>query len=147
MTLENVEKRSRALMIEHGLTDWDFHYDKATRRLGATWINLKRISISRKFAQTNTWPEIKETMLHEIAHALTGEGHTKKWKQAYADIGGDTRRTYENLKRVGMITGTCPKCKGKTKRYRSSYVTCGKCCRKYNKGQFSAEFLLSWGKR
>lgn len=152
MQLVVAEKKARALMNKHGLNKWGFEFDRATRRLGATWINLCKISLSKKFVELNTWDEVRETMLHEIAHVLSpiDAGHGKRWKETYANIGGNVNRNYANLvspyKGRALLTGLCPNCGQKTFARRRIKSACRNCCSEYNDGKFSEEYKFIWEK-
>lgn len=37
---------------------------------------------------SNKWINNRELALHELAHALTGHGHTDKWRKKLLEIGG-----------------------------------------------------------
>lgn len=49
-----------------------------------------KITLSRKHAENDSEDEVIETILHEIAHAITpGAGHSKIWRDTSLAIGGD----------------------------------------------------------
>lgn len=148
MQIALAEKMSKALMEAHGLQDWDFGFDRGTRRLGATHLNVRKITMSKKFVKMNVWAEVQETMFHEIAHALTGDGHTRKWKEMYARIGGNPKRSYANLvsvhKRRALVHGHCPRCNRQVQARIRSQVACRNCCIDYNGGKFDKQYLIVW---
>ena len=85
---------ARALMDEHGLAHWKLELSRAHRTLGQTLLAGKTIRISRSHIQLNDWPTVKETVLHEIAHALADEKHGRyikahgpEWRRIAADVG------------------------------------------------------------
>lgn len=78
---------------EHGLAGWEFQFDGAKRRLGYCNYRRKLISMSLKSSYANDEPVNTNTLLHEIAHALTaGHHHDKVWKAKCIEIGGDGER-------------------------------------------------------
>jgi predicted SprT family Zn-dependent metalloprotease len=83
------------LMIEHGLYDkgWKFDIDNAKSRVGLCSHNKQIISVSRHFLH-NSDEEIKDTILHEIAHALIGaeHGHDALWRTTARRIGARPQR-------------------------------------------------------
>jgi predicted SprT family Zn-dependent metalloprotease len=88
---------AKSLMRQHGLVDagWSFKFDHARRRFGSCAPTLKRITLSRPLTFLNTEAEVRDTILHEIAHALTpGDGHGRKWKAACVRIGAKPQRCY-----------------------------------------------------
>ncbi len=36
------------------------------------------------------WP-VEKTQIHELAHILTGDGHTARWRAKYVELGGDPK--------------------------------------------------------
>jgi len=85
-------------MMEHGLADWNFQFDHARRRFGCCSYGRKLITLSRPLTLLNDEREVRDTILHEIAHALVapGDGHGRKWRQACARIGAEPRRCYDD---------------------------------------------------
>jgi hypothetical protein len=96
-----VEARTLALslMTEHGIAStWSFEFDNAQRRLGVCVHTYRRITISRYIASAATPDQVRQTMLHEIAHALLGprHHHNDVWKAKAASIGYTGKRTTDN---------------------------------------------------
>lgn len=60
-----------SLMREHGLGNWVFQFDRAKKRLGYCDSANRTISLSEPLTNACTDAEVKQTILHEIAHALT----------------------------------------------------------------------------
>lgn len=88
---------ARQLMIEHGLGEWEFRYDHARRRFGCCFYKRKLITLSRPLTLLNDDRQVRDTILHEIAHALTpGDGHGRKWRQTCARIGAQPTRCYDD---------------------------------------------------
>lgn len=85
---------ARTMLDEHGLTDWAVRIDNAQRRLGACFYSQKVISLSRQYIAVGTDAQLRDTILHEIAHAHAGHaaGHGQEWKDAAARIGADPTR-------------------------------------------------------
>jgi predicted SprT family Zn-dependent metalloprotease len=71
------------LMDEHGLAGWSVTLDHARRRAGQCDYTNKRISLSRHYVRHAEDSHIRDTILHEIAHALVGpkHGHDAVWRQ------------------------------------------------------------------
>jgi len=114
---------ARDLMNQHGLTDWVFEWDRAKRRAGCCNYTRKRISLSYHYVIRNEWDEVRDTILHEIAHALAGKlaGHGWQWKQVCTRIGARPVRCY-NSKTVDMpaarYVATCDSCSKPYHRHR-----------------------------
>lgn len=85
------------LLQRHGLTDagWKFAFDHARRRFGCCNVTRKFVTLSRPLTLLNDDPQVRDTLLHEIAHALTpGDGHGRLWKAMCLRIGARPARCY-----------------------------------------------------
>lgn len=109
MTMENeqageqtrfrdIETYARLKLDEYGLPDWQFGWDRARRRLGVCRLQEKSITLSIHFVRANLEVphEIRDTILHEIAHALAWTRHGDRthgplWKQICRDLGAVPR--------------------------------------------------------
>jgi len=72
------------------------------------------ISLSRYLISLNGEEEVRETILHEIAHALVGysHGHDRVWKLKAMEIGCTPHRLDFKAKMPeGKIAAVCPRCK------------------------------------
>ena len=115
--LVEVARQARALMDEHGLHEWTFRFSAARGRLGECRERERLIRLSRRHAVNGDPQEVRDTILHEIAHALAGAKakHGPAWKavarrlgatpKARAEEGEDARAGREAAKarfRLGM---------------------------------------------
>jgi predicted SprT family Zn-dependent metalloprotease len=149
--LREAATASRELMDRHGLTSWHFKFDNAKVRFGSCNYETHTISISRHLTMLNTWENVANTVLHEIAHALAGKpaGHGRSWKLHANAIGCTAERCYDPDVVIAPPTkfvGTCPSCKRTAKRHRRNRVACATCCATYNNGRFDSRYLLTWTK-
>lgn len=144
MELAHVQRLAVGLMRDHGLTDWEFGFDRARRRAGCTWFAKKRITVSATLMELYPREEVVETILHEIAHALTGPEahHNEEWRATVTRIGARPDRCVpEDLPRVpAPWIGVCPE-GHEVQRFRrpTSVASCAVCSRR-----FALEHLLSW---
>ncbi len=103
------------LMQAHGLTapTWTFKFDNARRRFGLcrfrrsltgfdmftgpTYALSGEIHLSRPLTRIGLDADVRDTILHEIAHALAGPtaGHGPKWKAVCERIGARGTRCGE----------------------------------------------------
>ena len=89
---------------EHGLTalGWSAGWDRARRRFGACWPKRKRITLSRVLTEMNAEDQVHDTILHELAHALTFERHGRvrshgpEWKAIARSLGATPRACSAN---------------------------------------------------
>lgn len=115
------------LMARHGLVDWEFRFNRAKRRVGVCYFPQRgrpgRIELSIHFPDLNPDDEVRDTILHEIAHALVGpgHGHDAVWRAKCIEIGAKPRRCYDAAV-VEMPTGRwharCPSCNRDFHRHR-----------------------------
>lgn len=89
------ERLARFLMQQHGLTGWRFGWDRAKRRFGCCWTQERRITLSRPLVRLNSESEVRDTILHEIAHALVPGGHTAAWRRKCLEIGAKPDRCFD----------------------------------------------------
>ena len=97
--LISVAEMARRLMDEHGLTGWTLAFGEAKRSLGHCDYQHHVIRISRTHALEGSEEQIRDTVLHEIAHAITGRaaGHGPLWKATARRIGTTPRaKAYES---------------------------------------------------
>lgn len=135
---------TKDLMRHHGLLDWKFKWDSALVRFGyASWKN-KVISLSRPLVTLNDEGQVIDTILHEIAHALTPNAHHNNlWKATAQAIGCNGSRCYGNevvAPRRAYI-GTCPACSRTITRHRRKKIACGRCCAGNG---YSPRFKFQW---
>jgi predicted SprT family Zn-dependent metalloprotease len=78
-------------LIEQG---WTFKFAKDKRTVGWCRHSQKTIEVSKYYLDSHP-DEIKDTILHEIAHALVGpnHGHDYVWRRMCVKIGANPRRT------------------------------------------------------
>lgn len=96
MTLTDIQTFAEAKLLEHNLTDWHFKFGKSKRALGMCKRSTKVIEFSKHWIEVLEDAEIKDTILHEIAHALTPEdkGHGDAWKATCRRIGARPERVH-----------------------------------------------------
>lgn len=103
MELTKAENLAKALMKKHGLVGrggWTFEFDNAVRGFGCCRPSKRKITLSRKLTRKNSEKEVKDTILHEIAHTLAGcqNGHNEVWKAKCRQIGANPERCYDAVK-------------------------------------------------
>ena len=120
MRVSDVEELARRLMREHRLADWDFAFNRAKRSLGLCRYALRRIELSAHFVRWHDEPEIRDVILHEIAHALAGHAaaHGPRWKEICRQIGARPERCGDAIMPVGRWRASCPGCRRDFSRHR-----------------------------
>lgn len=138
MDIHDVTDMAQALMKDHGLFEkgWTFKIDRAKARCGCCMFGPNVISISKFYIQGRrvTSRDVRNTVLHEIAHALAGPdaGHGPEWKAIAQEIGCDGTRL--NMKWTGeprryVISCACGRIYRTRHRLHGYYKnhTCKKC--------------------
>jgi predicted SprT family Zn-dependent metalloprotease len=95
--LAAVARLAEKLLAEHRLCNWSFDFDHAARRAGRCHYGRRRITLSLQFARQASEAEIRETLLHEIAHALVGprHNHDAVWRAKAKEIGASGERCHD----------------------------------------------------
>jgi len=97
MNLSDAQALAERLMQENGLTDYRFQFDSACRRFGYCSWSRKVISLSKVLVQLNGEEQVRQTIVHEIAHALTpGHHHDEVWKAVAIKLGDTGEKCYRN---------------------------------------------------
>ena len=118
MNIKEVYTLATKLLEEHGLSQrgWIIQFDSAKRRFGQCRYRSRVISLSKPLTEANDYVEVLDTILHEIAHALTpGAGHGSQWKKKCVEIGAKPQRCYSS-EDTNIIAG----------KYRAVCGGCGK---------------------
>ena len=111
-TYTHTKTLARHLMDVHGLKDWGLKMNNAKMTAGQCNCIKKEITLS-KHLTTQEEAKIRNTILHEIAHALVGAeaGHGPIWQKKAREIGCDGKRCFTGAicKPKWLITCACKK--------------------------------------
>jgi predicted SprT family Zn-dependent metalloprotease len=111
-----------SLLRHHGLNDWTFTWNRRKRSLGLCRYHEKTIQLSVYFVRDNGIEAVRETILHEIAHALAGQpaGHGPAWKAVCRKIGCLPVRCDNGsaIMPFGRWRAECPACGKQYSRHR-----------------------------
>jgi predicted SprT family Zn-dependent metalloprotease len=111
--IKEVGQLTRELLAVHGLDDWSFAFNKSKLNMGLCRYGPKSIELSIYFTERNSSATIRDTLLHEIAHALVGpgHGHDAAWKETCMRIGAKPERlSFEADMPVGRWQARCGSC-------------------------------------
>jgi len=141
--LATARELARRLMAAHGLTAWAFAFNTNVRRAGVcrypAGARPGRIELSRHFVQRNPEAEVRDTILHEIAHALIGprHGHDAVWKAKCVEIGARPERCFGGAVEMppGRWRATCPGCRKVYDRHRRPPRPAGWYCKPCGPGR------------
>lgn len=147
MKSQEAEKLCRQLMAEHGLSHWHFKWIKSNNCFGQCDYLNRCIILSFPLVESNGVEQVRDTILHEIAHALAGlkAKHGPLWVMVAKRIGCDGKRCFtwndvnkpEALQPKDGYVGAC-ECGPRThyvKRDPSEYTFpsfCSKCHKRIN---------------
>lgn len=113
---------ARTLMNVHNLENWRFRWTNAKVVFGKCSLRKKTIYLSKPLVILNDEAQVTDTILHEIAHALTpGQGHNFKWRAVAKAIGANPNRCYDSKTVVtpeAPYLAYCPTCDREYKRHR-----------------------------
>ena len=126
---------------------WTFAFDRARRRAGACDYTRRRLTVSVFAVRVATPPQLRQIVLHEVAHALAGPaaGHGPAWLSVARSIGYAGGRTtdFDMGEHFAPWVGTCPA--GHVHyRFRAPRGprSCGVCA-----SGFDRRYLLTWRRR
>ena len=118
------------LMNFHGLAGWRIKLDNARRRAGQCDYANKTISLSRLYVRYADIDHVRDTILHEIAHALVGprHGHGEVWRQKAREIGCTARRCHSLSFARARWVMKCPNgCFSAERHRKKSGLVCANC--------------------
>ena len=132
------------LVAEHGLAGWRVQLDNAKRRAGVCRFGDRVIGLSAPLTRMHEPEEVRDTVLHEIAHALVGPAHAhdRLWRDTAQRIGCSGSRCVPEAspRIVGAWLGVCPAGHVKDRHRRPERVmSCAQC-----RAVFSPEHVFEW---
>ncbi|MGB3454048.1 MAG: SprT-like domain-containing protein [Moheibacter sp.] len=94
--LAEIEKLAIELMNKHGVGHFKFKYGRSRTYAGNCSSSSQTIRLSIRFVLKNDIERIKNTILHEIAHATVGaeHGHRKVWQDKAKELGVTWTKNY-----------------------------------------------------
>lgn len=146
MNTHEAETLARELMLKHGLIGWRFCWLDSLSLCGQCRHDSKQILLSVKYVMHNPVELVRDTILHEIAHAICGylHGHDEVWKAKALEIGCNGQRITPGKlipKRYKAVCNTCGNASYRERMNRNmGKSACGYCC----KGKYNPQFVLTW---
>lgn len=144
MDIDEARVLAEGLMRQHHLARWVLVFDGARTRAGVCRFASHEIGLSRVLTALHGPDLVRETVLHEIAHALVGprHAHDAVWQAKARSIGSDGRRRMSASapRPVAPWVGTCPRGHATTRHRRPARPSsCPRCAR-----AFDLAHLLVW---
>ena len=127
--LDRIARKAERLIAKHGLEGWSFQYQDASRQSGVCDHYTRVIGLSRLYCLKAPAHSLRNTILHEIAHALVGptHNHDRAWKETARAIGctGDRCHTVDFAPPKWIES--CPRCDWRARRNIRTRRLCRKC--------------------
>lgn len=133
MHLDSAKELAHDLMHLYGLTSWSFKFNNTKRMLGICKAGSKRIELSAAYVYQNNEEHVRDTILHEIAHAIVGveHGHDDVWKEMCVQIGCKPKACDNTaLLPAGAWQARCANCFTLFSRHRKPELITGMYCKK-----------------
>lgn len=147
MDLRDAFALAEHLLDQHGPAGWTVTLDSAKQRAGVCRFGPREIGLSAPLTVLHSQEQVRDTILHEIAHALVGprHGHDAVWRRTALAIGCTGARCVPaDAPRVEPAwLGVCP-AGHTTGRHRrpERVMTCGRCA-----SRFDLAHLYTWTHR
>ncbi len=133
-TLREVEALRLALelLATHGLHGWSFAFNRSKLNMGLCRYGPRVIELSTHFVERNPAGAVRDTLLHEIAHALVGpgHGHDAVWKAKAVEVGARPERCGRADMPEGRWRARCGGCGASFHRHRRPKRLRGWFCRR-----------------
>lgn len=86
----SIQRETHELLKAHGLKGWKVLFERSLHRAGSCRYERKEIVFSVHFMETSSPEERRNTITHEVAHALAGShaGHGERWAAIHRELGG-----------------------------------------------------------
>lgn len=144
MDLDAAVELAEGLVAHHRLTGWSVTLDRAKRRAGVCDFRHQRIGLSAPLTALHDEATVRDTILHEIAHALAGprHRHDAHWRRIAREIGCSGRRCVDDDAPTVAAAwqGVCPAGHVVGRHRRPERVmTCSQCRR-----TFDLAHLIEW---
>ena len=117
-TMQQVEDHVVQLLERHlntgaPATWWRFRFETATGRAGICRYTTRTVALSVSYVLRAPWNNIRDTLLHEVAHAIVGPGHAHNavWQTAAWRIGRTAHRCSTVTHSLKRWVGECPRCR------------------------------------
>lgn len=144
MEIDLARQLAEQLLREHGLSGWQVVFDRAKTRAGVCRFNQRQIGLSGPLTRLHSTEQLRDTVLHEIAHALVGPSsqHDARWRAQAAALGGSTKACLPSdaPRLPAPWVGTCP-AGHTTERHRRPKrpSSCRRCS-----ARFHPDYLIRW---
>ena len=147
--LVRVQEYARTMLDAYGLTDWKVGWGRSKIDAGICehgGKTPKTLRFSAPLFSVWTWAQCEDTILHELAHALTpGKGHGPIWKAKCRELGAKPTARWgaDGERKIQRWMGLCPSGHEINRDRRpKDRLSCLKCSPK-----FDLRYLFTWSER
>lgn len=157
---------AKKVLVKWGLAEngWTFKFNsnkssvglcRSHRRRNGRYVVAKTVELSEwwMMKQGLSEEQIKDTVLHEVAHALDIEDrgtsdHSWRWKEWAVKVGANPRRTCDVFPKEStkyrwyLVCSHCNEKYGYHRKPKDKKRACSKCCNKHNGGYYHRDFKL-----
>ncbi len=151
---KQVRDETFKLLTENGLTGWKVRFNpRLTRALGRCIPSQKVIEYQPRYMQQNGWEQVRGTIQHEVAHAISPAwaGHGAVWAMNARKLGlANPSAINTTAKLTKKFTGTCGGCHQEWQRDRQMHgAACPPCRRKAmaeirEHGKTEQRYSITW---
>lgn len=149
MNRHSAERLARQLMNEHGLVGWSFGWNTRKKGCGLCIHTRREIQLSAHYVAMNPEDNVRDTILHEIAHALVGgnHGHDRVWRAKAISIGCSGERCADESTEMpeGSWQPVCHKGHESSTRFHRAPLRVRSCSKCSPRG-FAPEHVMTWQK-
>lgn len=80
---------TKTLLQQKNLVGWTAEVSRGRRTIGLCSYTDKTIYLSKHHIENDSYDDVRDTVIHEVAHALNPlDGHGNKWRQSAMAMGG-----------------------------------------------------------
>ena len=104
MNITEAKTLALLYMEEHRLADWKLEFENCKSSLGRCHYHDRKITLSEWYVELNEEKDVEDTILHEIAHALSwvrygreGKGHGRLWKKVCVESVAIPQRLHQGV--------------------------------------------------
>jgi predicted SprT family Zn-dependent metalloprotease len=119
------------LFWTHGLSNWTYGFRDLHTSGGLTFPERKKIMFSRQAIERLGFYDLRDLLLHEVAHALVPEGkpHSTEWKEMHLRLGGSGEVSCKDFSVESDYrwTKSCSKCRYEQLCHRRYGIWCDTC--------------------
>ena len=110
MTELEVTKFANTRMQELGISGWNVEFNTSIHSAGFCNYSKRILVFSRRYIKQASSFDVRDTVLHEIAHILTpGSHHNNVWKIKAREIGCSAERCHDYNLRMNQSSATTDK--------------------------------------